>query len=264
MSTASRRPGRTAEKLRRSGHDAGQDQEDQAGIVHRGNGVADPEEAFAEQTNDLDSSDYDSYFFKCRAGKEDGGCCGASAISGRTSSRLRARLWGHPDGEFLGVRPPEGGGRKRKRPGPLGVLTSPWFAMALLLLIGFFLYFYRPKLAVTPAEWAGPLGSRIEYKVEDHRWFFFNRDVTPLALAQSNDPQVLNSAAAACRRRRTSARLRLLPLRRPPDRRLGRRWPAEAAGVAEDRAGHPRSKVAYRFHLKLQSRRAYAGKKTAQ
>ena len=68
---------------------------------------------------------------------------------------------------------------------------SPWFAIAMLLLIGFFLYFNRPTLTITPAESKVPLGSRIEYKVEDHRWFFFRDDVTVRALARSDDPSVL-------------------------------------------------------------------------
>jgi len=149
--------------------------------------------SLAEQTNDLDNSDYDSFFFKCRAGKEDWRlvwCCGYQRAD---LEPLKARIWNTPDGEFLGVRPPLQGGRakKRKRTGPLDALTSPWLAIALILLIAAFLYFFRPKLVVSPAEVAVPLGSQIEYKVEDHRWFFFNSDVTPRALAQSNDPRVV-------------------------------------------------------------------------
>jgi hypothetical protein len=147
---------------------------------------------FAEQTNDLDSSDYDSYFFKCRAGKEDWRLRWCVGYQRADLEPLRARLWRTPDGDFLGVRPPEGGkARRRKRTGPLDILMSPWFAIAMLLLIGFFLYFNRPTLTITPAESKVPLGSRIEYKVEDHRWFFFHDDVTVRALARSDDPSVL-------------------------------------------------------------------------
>ncbi len=147
---------------------------------------------FAEQTNDLESSDFDSYFFKCRAGKEDWRLRWCVGYQRADLEPLRARLWRTPDGDFLGVRPPEGGkARKRKRTGPLDILTSPWFAIAMLLLIGFFLYFNRPTLTVTPAESKVPLGSRIEYKVEDHRWFFFHDDVTVRALARSDDPRVV-------------------------------------------------------------------------
>lgn len=146
----------------------------------------------AEQTNDLESSDFDSYFFKCRAGKEDWRLLWCVGYQRADLEPLRARLWRTPEGDFLGVRPPQGGkARKRKRTGLTDVLTSPWLAIALMLLIGAFLYFTWPKLAVTPAQWSGPLGSRIEFKVEDQRWFFFNKDVTPLAMSQSNDPQVL-------------------------------------------------------------------------
>jgi len=147
---------------------------------------------FAEQTNDLESSDYDSYFFKCRAGKEDWRLRWCVGYQRADLEPLRARLWRTPGGDFLGVRPPEGGkARKRKRTGPLDILMSPWFAIAMLLLIGFFLYFNRPTLTITPAECKVPLGSRIEYKVEDHRWFFFRDDVTVRALARSDDPSVL-------------------------------------------------------------------------
>jgi hypothetical protein len=149
--------------------------------------------SLAEQTNDLENSDFDSFFFKCRAGKEDWRlvwCCGYQRAD---LEPLKARIWNTPDGEFLGVRPPLQGGRakKRKRTGPLDVLTSPWLAIALILLIAAFVYFFRPKLVVSPAEWAGPLGSQIEYKVEDRRWFFFNNDVTLRTLAQSHDPRVV-------------------------------------------------------------------------
>lgn len=148
--------------------------------------------SFAEQTNDLESSDYDSYFFKCRAGKEDWQLRWCVGYQRADLEPLRARLWRTPDGDFLGVRPPQGGkARKRKRTGLTDVLTSPWLAIALMLLIGAFLWFTWPKLVVTPAQCNVPLGSRIEFRVQDQRWFFINRDVTPLALAQSNDPQVL-------------------------------------------------------------------------
>jgi len=146
----------------------------------------------AEQTNDLESSDFDSYFFKCRAGKEDWRLLWCVGYQRADLEPLRARLWRTPEGDFLGVRPPAGGkARKRKRTGLTDVLTSPWLAIALMLLMGAFLYFTWPKLTVTPAQWSGPVGGRIEYKVEDRRWFFFNKDVTPLAMGQSNDPQVL-------------------------------------------------------------------------
>ncbi len=149
--------------------------------------------SLAEQTNDLENSDFDSFFFKCRASNEDWRlvwCCGYQR---KDLEPLKARLWNTPDGEYLGVRPPLQGGRvkRRKRTGPLDVMMSPWVAIALILLIAAFLFAFRPKLVVSPTEWAGPLGSQIEYRVEDHRWFFFRNDVTPRALAQSHDPRVL-------------------------------------------------------------------------
>ena len=147
---------------------------------------------FAEQTNDLESSDFDSYFFKCRAGKEEWRlvwCCGYQRAD---LEPLRARLWQTPDGEFLGVRPPDGGkAKRRKRRGPLAILESPLALLLLLLLLGGFFYLGWPTLKVTPQAWTGPLGSRIEYKVTDHRWLLFKRDVTLRALAESHDPRVV-------------------------------------------------------------------------
>jgi len=55
----------------RLGHVAGEAQEDPPGVVHEEMVLRIVRKSFAEQTNDLESSDYDSYFFKCRAGKED-------------------------------------------------------------------------------------------------------------------------------------------------------------------------------------------------
>ncbi len=124
--------------------------------------------------------------------RKNGGCCGASATSGRISSRCGPGCGGLPTEISSACGRRRGGrARKRKRTGLTDVLTSPWLAIALMLLIGAFLYFTWPKLVVTPAQWSGPLGSRIEYKVEDQRWFFFSKDVTPLAMVQSNDPQVV-------------------------------------------------------------------------
>ncbi|MBC8874130.1 MAG: hypothetical protein H8E44_32225 [Planctomycetes bacterium] len=146
----------------------------------------------AEQANDLENSDFDSYFFKCRANNEDWRliwCCGFQRSD---LEPLKAKLWHTPDGDFLGVRPPLQGGRvkKRKRTG-LGVLASPWLAIALILLLAAFLAATWPKLVVTPNDLTVPLGSRIEFKVDDHRWYFFKDDVTPRALAQSNDPRIV-------------------------------------------------------------------------
>jgi hypothetical protein len=149
--------------------------------------------SLAEQTNDVENSDFDSFFFKCRAGKEDWRlvwCCGYQRAD---LEPLKARLWNTPDGEYLGVRPPLQGGRvkKRKRTGPMDVLTSPWLAIALILLIAAFVFAFRPRLVVSPAQWSGPLGGQIEYKIQDQRWFFFHQDVTQRALAQSHDPRVI-------------------------------------------------------------------------
>ena len=149
--------------------------------------------SLAEQTADLDNSDFDSFFFRCRAGKESWRlvwCCGYQRAD---LEPLRAKVWNTPSGEYLAVRPPLQGGRirKRKRTGPLDVLTSPWLVLALLLLVAAFLYASWPRLEITPAEWSGPLGSQIEYRLEDRRWFFFRDDVTRRALPQSNDPRVV-------------------------------------------------------------------------
>jgi len=148
--------------------------------------------SIAEQTNDLDASDFDSYFFKCSVPHEEPclvWCCGYQRAD---LEPLKAKLWRTPEGDFLGVRPPLQGGRvkKKKRKG-LGVLASPWLMMAIILLLGLFLWTTRPKLVVTPTEWAGPLGSRIEFKVEDHRWYFFKKDVTSAAFVEARDPRVL-------------------------------------------------------------------------
>ena len=146
----------------------------------------------AEQTNDLESSDFDSYFFKCRAGDEAWRlvwCCGYQRAD---LEPLRARIWHTPDGDFLGVRPPDGGkAKKRKKKGVLGVLLSPSVLLLLLLLIGGFAWAGWPRIVVAPAEWSGPMGSRIEYRVTDKRWLVFSKDVTSRAMAQANDSRVV-------------------------------------------------------------------------
>jgi hypothetical protein len=146
----------------------------------------------AEQTNDLENSDFDSYFFKCRAGKEDWRlvwCCGYQRAD---LEPLRARLWNTPNGEFLGVRPPDGGkAKRRKRRGPLAILESPVAMLLLLLLIGGLTYAGWPTLKVNPQACSVPMGGRIEYKVTDHRWLLFKKDVTLRTLAESHDPRVI-------------------------------------------------------------------------
>jgi hypothetical protein len=135
--------------------------------------------SLAEQTNDLDNSDFDSFFFKCRAGKEDWRlvwCCGYQRAD---LEPLKARLWNTPDGEYLGVRPPLQGGRvkKRKRTGPLDVLSSPWLAIALILLIAAFLYAFRPSWSSVLLN-GRPVGG--PDRVQDRRpsLVLFHRDVT--------------------------------------------------------------------------------------
>jgi len=105
-----------------------------------------------------------------------------------------------PDCSLLFVRRP---GQRPKCPSCEAALVGKpvrrvnWKRVALVglllcLFVGALLaWWYHPKpLLATPANWSGPEGSRIEFKVTQRRWWFWKTDVTHQAVGVVLDPRV--------------------------------------------------------------------------
>ncbi len=150
-------------------------------------------------TSDLDASDYDSYFFKYREGREPWKllfCWGyqrADLQPGRAllcDDQKCQQLYVHREKSkpvCPGCQKPT---RKRSTAGRLPrIPTSVW--ILLLLGLGLFGYFYRPRLEASPAAWQGRAGSQVAFQVMNRRWLFFDQDVTAQVVAQSHDRRVV-------------------------------------------------------------------------
>lgn len=78
--------------------------------------------------------------------------------------------------------------------------TAAALMLVLLAVLGAAAWQMPPKLKVTPANWSGPQGASVPYKVVDQRWYFVNRDVTASTVPQSHDRRIIEvdskSAAA--------------------------------------------------------------------
>lgn len=158
---------------------------------------------FNSLTKDLDQSDYDCYFFKYRVGREPWKLVWGWGYQRADHEPAPGLICTNPDCNQLFVRRQN---QRARCPGcsaavvarrrGLGAIASPTnlgvLALALLLLLGLFLYFAgQPRLVVEPAHWAGPMGSRVNYKVTEKSWLIFNHDVTDKIVATSNDPRVM-------------------------------------------------------------------------
>jgi hypothetical protein len=158
---------------------------------------------FNKLTKDLDQSDYDCYFFKYRVGREPWKLVWGWGYQRADHEPAPGLICTNPDCNQLFVR------RANQRPRcpgceasvnvrrrGIGAVLSPRnltvAALLLLLLLGLFVYFAgQPKLVVEPSDWAGPLGSRIDYQVTEKSWLIFSSDVTDKVVAVSNDPRVM-------------------------------------------------------------------------
>jgi hypothetical protein len=87
-----------------------------------------------------------------------------------------------------GVRPPAK--RKRRLTLPRALLL-----LLLLLLLGYW-FWYHNRLVAMPDQWAGPVGSSVDFQVaKTGKWNLFHRDnVTSDAVAVSADPRIMRIA----------------------------------------------------------------------
>jgi len=172
--------------------------------------------AFTSLVADPDRSDFDCFLFKYRIG---GGpwrlvwCWGYQRTDMQPCYPLICK---NPECNILFVGRPKT--KKRcprcqvlsdvKKPGIVHQLRK--FAvpllLLLLLLLGWLGYMNRPRLVVEPGQWAGPPGSRQEFKVAHKAWFFWNTDVTDRVMAQSSDTRVLEFQQGTMGRAKTMGR----------------------------------------------------------
>lgn len=157
---------------------------------------------FADLTRDYDASDFHCHFFKYRQGGEPWRLVWVWGYQRTDMEPARSIICGNPECEALYAKRPKQrarcpvcastAARGRKPPAPLWLRIAQ-VALLLLLLLGGILFFVfnQPRLVVTPDDWSGPPGSRVDYKAEHKRWFFFNDDVTDRVVPQSEDKRVM-------------------------------------------------------------------------
>lgn len=162
-------------------------------------------QTFTGLSADLTQSDFDSYFFKCRSGRDPYRLVWCWGYQRTDQQPAPAYICTDSECQHLFVRRPGDKSRcpvceqvvdpRRRKAGMAGVAGRRMGVaslLLLLLLLGAFLWFNRPQLIVTPTEWAGPQGSQMKFSVTDKRWYFFEDDVTSQVIAQSLDPRVVS------------------------------------------------------------------------
>ncbi len=157
---------------------------------------------FADLTRDYDASDFHCHFFKYRQGSEPWRLVWAWGYQRTDMEPARSIICGNPECEALYAKRPKQrarcpvcastAARGRKPPAPLWLRIAQ-VALLLLLLLGgiMFFAFNQPRLVVTPDDWSGPPGSRVNYQAQHKAWFFFNNDVTDRVVPQSEDKRVM-------------------------------------------------------------------------
>ncbi|MCA9246429.1 MAG: hypothetical protein KDA42_04915 [Planctomycetales bacterium] len=177
-------------------------------------------EQYRTLSSDLEASDYDSFFFKYREGKEPWkllfawGYQRGDMQPGRAlicSDANCGQLYVHRQ-KTKAICPGCQVPTKRKKYGAAARLKTPALLL-LLLLLALFLYAYRPRLEVTPAFFTGPPGSRVEFQVQERKWYFFDQDVTHQAQAVSQDQRVVEFAPGSTVARAKSAGQTVVTLR---------------------------------------------------
>ncbi len=70
--------------------------------------------------------------------------------------------------------------------------------LALLTGLAIVLAGSRHQLSVTPADWEGPIGSRVAFRVVDRSWFWREEDVTGRAVPLAHDTRVIQFEPHDC------------------------------------------------------------------
>ena len=160
---------------------------------------------FGDLTADYDASDFHCHFFKYRQGSEPWRLIWVWGYQRTDVEPARSIICGSPECEALYARRPKqkarcpvcasSATRGKKPPPPLWMRVAQ-LALLLLLLLGgaaflLALAMNQPRLVVTPDDWSGPPGSRVQYKVEHKRYIFWNDDVTAKVVPQSHDKRIV-------------------------------------------------------------------------
>ena len=150
-----------------------------------------------ETTDDLDVSDCDCYFFKYRQTKQPWKLVWCWGYQRTDMEPSPAVICSNPDCNRLFARRPKNKicpyckttlvPAKKQRT----FLDVKWLVLLLLLAVGLFFLLNQPRLVVSPGNWTGPPGSRVEFLVKYRRWYFFEKDVTTQVISQSQDSRIL-------------------------------------------------------------------------
>jgi hypothetical protein len=158
-------------------------------------------QSFTNLTNDLEQSDFDSFFFKYREDKQPWKLVWCWGYQRSDLQPAKGNICTNPECKLLFVkrlkdkqRCPDCQQVPSKRVARGGGISfrEVILALLLLLLLGGFLFAYlgRPTLVVTPEVYVGAPGSRVEFKVIDKRWFFFKNDVTDRVRTKSDNEAI--------------------------------------------------------------------------
>ena len=160
---------------------------------------------FADLTRDYDASDFHCHFFKYRQGSEPWQLIWVWGYQRTDVEPARSIICGNAECEALYTRRPKQKARcpvcasaatRGKKPPPPLWMRIAQLALLLLLLLSFasflvLMAYNQPRLVVTPGDWSGPPGSRVQYKVEHKRWLLWNDDVTNKVVSQSHDQRIV-------------------------------------------------------------------------
>ena len=164
-------------------------------------------QSFTNLTHDLEQSDFDSHFFKYREPNQPWRLVWCWGYQRSDLQPAKGNICTTPECKLLFVKRPKDKQRcpdcqqvpsKRvARGGGISLRETILALLLLLLLSGFlFAWFGRPKLVAFPEDFKGAPGSHVEFRIEDHRWFFFKSDVTDSVRTTSDNPAIAEVGAA--------------------------------------------------------------------
>lgn len=157
---------------------------------------------FNTLTKDYDASDFHCHFFKFRQRSEPWRLIWCWGYQRSDLEPGKSLICGNRDCEALYVKRPRQKARcpvcassATRGKAPAGTISGRMIGLAALLLLlvlgALFLLMNQPRLVVTPDQWTGPPGSRVNYNIEHRRWYFFRDDITDQAVPQSHDRRVI-------------------------------------------------------------------------
>lgn len=156
-------------------------------------------QTFKRMLENLDGGNFDCFVFKYREGREAWRLIWCWGYQRADQEPLPALVCTDPECTQLFVRRPTTKGRcpgcqsevKRRKRKIAGFAMSGAGSVLFTVAAVLFFLLNQPHLVVTPEKWGGPTGSKVEFKVQYKRWYFFSDDVSLHVVPQSADSRVL-------------------------------------------------------------------------